>query len=384
MSVLDKNGLGRVWGKTTAALDSLNERLKTHNHDSRYYTETEVDSKINGHNHDGRYYTETEMDSKLGGKAPLDHNHDDRYYDWHETEEKLKSKANTGCGSYASLFDFVSYVATANKGMTYIGKWMDTGKWGPRGVTSWYRGFCILQNAPGSTYSVDGIILCQSGNNYWLGYLSGTSTVAVDWKKLPTLMNNTVWVHDALQKLYIAASSETNYRLFLGVSDSAWRLSPAVSGQLQLGGANYKWGQIFATSSTISTSDREEKHDINSLEDSVKDFILGLNPVSYKFNDGTSGRTHFGMIAQDVEELMVHQGISSMDFAGFIKSPKIKTVTDEEGTVIEEKVIENEYLYGLRYEEFIAPIIKTIQLQQKEINALNERINKLEGGISWN
>ena len=71
-------------------------------------------------------------------------------------------------------------------------------------------------------------------------------------------------------------------------------------------------------------------------------------------------------------------------FCGFIKSPKIKTVTDEEGTVIEEKVIENEYLYGLRYEEFIAPIIKTIQLQQKEINALNERINKLEGGISWN
>ena len=116
----------------------------------------------------------------------------------------------------------------------------------------------------------------------------------------------------------------------------------------------------------------------------MKDFILGLNPVSYKFNDGTSGRTHFGMIAQDVEELMAHQGISSMDFAGFIKSPKIKTVTDEEGTVIEEKVIENEYLYGLRYEEFIAPIIKTIQLQQKEINALNERINKLEGGISWN
>ena len=252
-------------------------------------------------------------------------------------------------------------------------------------VKSWSDNrFGGLSHAPGSTYSVDGIILCQSGNNYWLGYLSGTSTVAVDWKKLPTLMNNTVWVHDALQKLYIAASSETNYRLFLGVSDSAWRLSPAVSGQLQLGGANYKWGQIFATSSTISTSDREEKHDINSLEDSVKDFILGLNPVSYKFNDGTSGRTHFGMIAQDVEELMAHQGISSMDFAGFIKSPKIKTVTDEEGTVIEEKVIENEYLYGLRYEEFIAPIIKTIQLQQKEINALNERINKLEGGISWN
>ena len=70
-----------------------------------------------------------------------------------------------------------------------------------------------------------------------------------------------------------------------------------------------------------------------------------------------------------------------MDFAGFIKSPKTETVMDEEGAVIEEKVIENEYLYGLRYEEFIAPLIKTVQLQQKEIDALNERLSKLEGGI---
>ena len=382
MSVLDKNGLGRVWGKTTAALDSLNERLKTHNHDSRYYTETEVDSKISSHNHDGRYYTETEMDSKLSGKAPTNHTHDDRYFTETEINNNLKTKTSTGAGSYASLADFVSFVAGANSGMSYVGKWKDTGGWGPIGSGAWYHGFCVLQNAPGGSYSVDGVILCQFGpSDFFLGFVTGASTVKVEWKSFATLVNKTAWLHNKSQQLYMAASPETNYRLFLGVSDSAWRLSPAVSGQLHLGGANYKWGQIFATSSTISTSDREEKHDINSLEDSVKDFVLGLNPVSYKFNDGTSGRTHFGMIAQDVEELMESQGISSMDFAGFIKSPKTKTVTDEEGTVIEEKIVENEYLYGLRYEEFIAPLIKTVQLQQKEINALNERLNKLEGGI---
>lgn len=31
------------------------------------------------HNHDERYYTETEMDTKLAGKAAASHNHDDRY-----------------------------------------------------------------------------------------------------------------------------------------------------------------------------------------------------------------------------------------------------------------------------------------------------------------
>ncbi|GEM_PF-2229402 len=71
-----------IWSGTTTLYSKLSEvinALAAHktggDHDSRYYTETEVDSKINGHNHDGRYYTKTEMDSKLGGKAPLNHVH---------------------------------------------------------------------------------------------------------------------------------------------------------------------------------------------------------------------------------------------------------------------------------------------------------------------
>ena len=71
-----------IWSGTTTLYSKLSEvinALAVHktggDHDSRYYTETEVDSKINGHNHDGRYYTETEMDSKLGGKAPTNHVH---------------------------------------------------------------------------------------------------------------------------------------------------------------------------------------------------------------------------------------------------------------------------------------------------------------------
>lgn len=80
------------------------------------------------------------------------------------------------------------------------------------------------------------------------------------------------------------------------------------------------------------------------------------------------------LIAQDVEELMSDLGISSMDFAGFIKSPRIvqKDVYDDDGklTGTETETIEGEYDYALRYEEFIAPLIKTVQIQQEEIERL--------------
>lgn len=47
------------------------------------------------HNHDDRYYTETEVDSKFEAKADLSHTHDDRYYTEDEINNLLNAKANT-------------------------------------------------------------------------------------------------------------------------------------------------------------------------------------------------------------------------------------------------------------------------------------------------
>ena len=91
---LDKDGLSKV-------LTGINEKFSraghkhtkaditdfAHNHDERYYTETEIDTKVktlndaisskaaSGHNHDDRYYTETEMNTKLAGKSDTTHSH---------------------------------------------------------------------------------------------------------------------------------------------------------------------------------------------------------------------------------------------------------------------------------------------------------------------
>lgn len=52
-----------------------------HTHDDRYYTESEINSKLDGksntgHTHDDRYYTESEMNTKLAGKSDASHSHD--------------------------------------------------------------------------------------------------------------------------------------------------------------------------------------------------------------------------------------------------------------------------------------------------------------------
>ena len=100
--------------KNDGTIDRTNylSSLPSHNHDDRYYTETEIDTALNGkansshlhsisdinnlsiptktsdltndsgfltslpsHNHDDRYYTETEIDTALSEKANAVHNH---------------------------------------------------------------------------------------------------------------------------------------------------------------------------------------------------------------------------------------------------------------------------------------------------------------------
>ena len=65
----------------TAATKNVGDfAAASHTHDDRYYTESEVNTKLNGksntgHTHDDRYYTESEMNSKLSGKADASHIH---------------------------------------------------------------------------------------------------------------------------------------------------------------------------------------------------------------------------------------------------------------------------------------------------------------------
>lgn len=181
----------------------------------------------------------------------------------------------------------------------------------------------------------------------------------------------------------------------VGVVLGSGAFRDAGDGNINLGASNHRFATVFAKTGSINTSDRNEKNTIADIDpEQAEKLIMGLKPSTFKFNDGTSGRTHWGLISQDIEELLPQIGMTDMDFAGFIKSPKTEdyyedvseTVTDEETgeekTVtrkeLKTRVIEGEYVYALRYSEFIAPLICMVQKQQKQIENLERRLSALE------
>jgi hypothetical protein len=131
-----------------------------------------------------------------------------------------------------------------------------------------------------------------------------------------------------------------------------------------IGGSTTRFNDIYATNATIQTSDRNEKNTIVD-SDLGLDFVKRLSPKSYKFNGKT--RTHYGLIAQDIETVLSDISKSTSDFAGFIKDD------------ISEELDGSEYRYGLRYTEFVAPLVKAIQEQQEQIEQLKTEIQTLKG-----
>ncbi len=148
-------------------------------------------------------------------------------------------------------------------------------------------------------------------------------------------------------------------------------------------------GNTYSQTGEIITSDRNAKDNITSLTDNHIKFFSLLQPVSFTFTDGESGRTHIGFISQDVENAMSQAGFTDLDFAGFCKAVKTKEFIDSEGNKTRE--IEKDengnpiYVYALRYEEFIAlntfmiqNLNKKVQSLQEENQDIKERLMRLE------
>lgn len=162
------------------------------------------------------------------------------------------------------------------------------------------------------------------------------------------------------------------------VIEKSFSTSIEQSDTLDLGRANAKWKNIYASTSAITTSDKNMKKEISTIDEKYVKFFMKLIPVSFMFKNSTSGRTHIGFISQDVESAMIECGLSDFEFAGFCKDQKVKYTLDRNGNEINElEFDENDkpiYIYSLRYEEFIALNTYMIQSCIKKIEKLEHAI----------
>lgn len=139
--------------------------------------------------------------------------------------------------------------------------------------------------------------------------------------------------------------------------------TPTGKGDIHIDGASIYMttisGGVYSNGSLIATSDKRVKKDISSFDKRYENFFISLSPSIYKFIDGTSDRYHSGFISQEIEEALVDNGLTTKDFAGFIRYNDPET---------------NKEKYALRYEEFIALNTYMIQKLYKRIDELEKKL----------
>lgn len=142
---------------------------------------------------------------------------------------------------------------------------------------------------------------------------------------------------------------------------------PQSSGSMgwNLGDKKAWWRDAYIREHPTEGSDVNLKNNIVGLHNQIilNDFFDLLQPVSYQWIDGTSGRTHFGLIAQDVKQALLEAGLTTQDVAAYCEWKK------EDGSIG----------CGLRYGEFIALCIDQIQKLKKEVSSLKEELKEIKG-----
>ena len=153
-------------------------------------------------------------------------------------------------------------------------------------------------------------------------------------------------------------SGSTNGVRFLGARVQPCNTSGSlVDNVMDIGYTTSRFDDIYATNGTIQTSDRNEKQDIAELSDAEQRVAVAAKGLLRKFRwrdaveaKGDDARTHFGIIAQDLQAAFAAEGLDAGGYAMFISSTwweydvevlaveAVAEVLDEDGNVVTEAV----------------------------------------------
>ncbi len=113
----------------------------------------------------------------------------------------------------------------------------------------------------------------------------------------------------------------------VGTVNHVGTIHPSTDNVSDLGASSVRWDDIYATNSTIQTSDENEKQQIAALTDAEMTAAKAISKLfkTFKWNSaveakGDAARTHTGVIAQQVEQAMTDAGLDADDYAFFVRA----------------------------------------------------------------
>jgi len=244
------------------------------------------------------------------------------------------------------------------------------------GFNSAFGAGSLLSNTTGYTNSAFGytsLALNTSGyRNSAFGYralynnTTGNENSALGYDAL--FYNNTGSFNSSLGHQSLYSSTTGNYNTAIGYSSgsaistgsnniaigyNAQVPTGSASNQIRLGNTSITYAGVQVAWTV--TSDRRYKDNITPIGLGLG-FISKLNPVSYQRKNDENKKTEYGLIAQEVEQVLKDLGI---------ENHAMLTVTDEG-------------MYELRYNDLIAPMIKAIQELMEKSDAKDNEIANLK------
>lgn len=144
----------------------------------------------------------------------------------------------------------------------------------------------------------------------------------------------------------------------------------------------YPWGTMSCiqlyVDKTSTTSDAKLKTPIKLIDgDIALKFINGLIPREYYLNNSENKRHHMGFYAQEVSQLAKNLNLGDMAIYEAIVSKD----GDETEYYYDPNVDDEHLHWSLNYNEFIAPLVGSVQELVKRDKENKERINKLENTV---
>jgi hypothetical protein len=133
------------------------------------------------------------------------------------------------------------------------------------------------------------------------------------------------------------------------IDAAAGNLFPTCDGCSSLGKSTNRWAAVFAQNGTIQTSDARLKKSVANLNYGLSQ-VMQLRPVTFQWKNSSDARTHLGLIAQEVDQVV----------------PEVVEHSDDPAAPL-----------GMNYTALVPVLIKAVQEQQTTISKNDVEIKKL-------